>query len=221
MELIDLRGALPEHSTLRYLARAKPPTAVVVHHTDTAPDTAPEVLARYHVEGKGYPGIAYHYLVYADGRVVWCQDDMTVTWHAGCAALHGDSCPMNANTYTLGIAFVGSFTKAPPTDEHLAVGRELLKMLDTRYGPLGLMGHGEAHGTRTACPGDAFDVEALLVGAQESRRGTLVAARWHAEEAARQIEAILEIVPALVRARALLVEQTIPLLYALEKEALT
>ena len=221
MGLIDLRGALPEHSTLRYLARAKPPTAVVVHHTDTAPDTAPEVLARYHVEGKGYPGLAYHYLVYADGRVLHCQDDLTVTWHAGCAAQHGPDCPLNANTYALGVAFVGSFMEAPPPEGQLAAGRELLEMLDGRYGPLGLMGHGEAHGTRTACPGDAFDVEALLVGAQDTRRAQIVAARWHAEESARQIEAILEIVPALVRARALLVEQTIPLLYALEKEALT
>jgi hypothetical protein len=155
VKLIDLHGRLP--SAGEYARRSRPITALIVHHSATESARSPEAIARFHVEGRGYPGIAYHYLVYADGRVYQCHDDNRVTWHSGCAAAHGMHCPDSANAYALGVCLVGDFSRAAPPPAQLAATRALYQAKRAEYGrALEIYGHRDAHGAATACPGDTY-----------------------------------------------------------------
>jgi N-acetyl-anhydromuramyl-L-alanine amidase AmpD len=216
LAIVDLRGSLP--TTDAYLTRRNPPTLLVAHHSASPASTSIRAIAEYHVGTRGYMGIAYHYCVLADGFVAQTNDDMSVSWHAGCAASHGSDCPDNANTYAIGVCFVGDFTAAPPPEAQLAAGRALVAHLRDKYGNLPVIGHKQAHGCAyTACPGAAFDVAALE---PVTETPTLTAARWHAEEATRELEdalAGLDTAVARVRAaRARLAEEVTPRLYELE-----
>lgn len=156
MNIVDLRAALPTNGT--YLTRKNPPRQIVIHHSATEPTRSIRAIADYHINGKGYPGIAYHYCVLADGFVAQTNDDMAVTWHAGCASIHGDTCPDNANTYSIGVCLIGDFTENPPPEKQIAGARALIGVLRRRYGFLPVIGHKEAHGCAyTACPGATWD----------------------------------------------------------------
>lgn len=211
MEIIDLRGRLLAHEDpeRRYVARARAPTVAIIHHTATGPEATPQGIATYHVEGRGYPGIAYHYLIDARGVIYQVNDDALVTWHAGCAAVHGDDCPYNANTTSLGVCFIGTFMDAPPTPEALAAGRWLLGGKRAEYGLREVIPHRAAHGARTACPGDAFPLEALAVAGID-----VVPLRWNAEEAVRGLEGVQA---ALADVHRRLVDIVIPGLYTIER----
>jgi hypothetical protein len=149
MRITDLRDDLPTSGAYTSGNRR---THVVIHHSATAPTVTPLAIARYHLS-KGDPGIAYHYLVYADGTVYQCNDDEAQTWHAGGG---GWADPLNANHYSLGVCLVGDFTTAPPPPTQLQAARELVAYLQSKYGPMTVIGHREAYMTSTACPGDTW-----------------------------------------------------------------
>jgi N-acetyl-anhydromuramyl-L-alanine amidase AmpD len=218
LAIVDLRGSLPTNGA--YLTRRNPPTTIVVHHSASPASTSIRTIAEYHVGTRGYPGIAYHYVVAPDGFVAQTNDDSAVSWHAGCAAAHGSDCPDNANTYAIGVCFVGDFTVAPPPEAQLAAGRALVAHLREKYVALPVIGHRSAHGALTACPGAAFDVATLE---PVTETPALTAARWHAEEAVRGIETIIATLEAQLAAlrvvRERLVSETIPRLYQAEGTA--
>jgi hypothetical protein len=149
VRITDLRDDLPTSGAYTSGNRR---SHIVIHHSDTPPMTTPLAIARYHL-GKGDPGIAYHYLVYHEGTVYQCNDDEAETWHAGGGGWEN---PLNANHYSLGICLVGDFTDAPPPPAQLQAARELVAHLRGKYGPMQVLGHGEAYMTSTACPGDTW-----------------------------------------------------------------
>lgn len=154
MEILDVRGLLTTSG--EYSRRSGAPTAIVVHHSATSPALTPLAIAAYHVYTRDYKGIAYHYCVGPDGTVWQCNDDAAISWHAGCAAVHGPNCPLNANAYSLGVCLVGNFMETGPPPAQLAAARELVAHLRAQYGYLTIIGHREAHGARTECPGDTW-----------------------------------------------------------------
>lgn len=215
VEILDVRGLLSGSG--EYPRRASPPSAVVVHHTATSPALTPLSIAAYHVYTRGYPGIAYHYCVAPTGTVWQCNDDDAISYHAGCMAVCGPNCPLNANAYSVGVALIGDFTREPPPAAQLAATRELVAHLRGLYGDLALIGHREAHAAATACPGDTFDSwrGALEGPMADGERERAKAARWHAEEAVREIERSIE---SLQAARKRLIEETIAKLYEVERQ---
>ena len=92
--------------------------------------------------------IPYHYLVFADGRVVNVLEDK----HTGLQS--GDYI---TNCRSVAICFIGDCSSELPSDEAIAVVRSLL----VHYNTMVVIGHRDVvHGDRpveTKCPGDTWD----------------------------------------------------------------
>jgi len=215
MQIVDLIDKLP-HSG-EYSKRYWPPYYAIIHHSATSPRVSPYIIADYHVNVKKYPAIAYHALIYPDGMVYQTNDWDAISWHAGCAAVHGPNCPDNANLTGIGICLVGDFTNEPPAPAQLEAAGELIIELSRMYGPLKIIGHKEAHAARTRCPGDTWT--SWRVQLEDKVEDRIKTARWHCEEAVREIERVLEVleIKLLQAARERLVEKVIPQLYEMER----
>lgn len=124
---------------------------IVIHHVGGVNrDYTAEEIARYHVRERGWPGIAYHFLVHPDGRVEYIGDIATVRYHVG-----------RINRSSLGICLAGDFNAVPPSRRQLMRTRMLVRglwqALGTRVPVLGhrdvwmLTGYGF-----TECPGNTW-----------------------------------------------------------------
>lgn len=127
---------------------------IIVHHTATGPTMTVEALYEAH---KGYGGIGYNALVYADGRIVYVGD-----WNTSRAGA-GQSGWLNWAAYHL--AFVDNLTVRMPNVAALAAMRDLIANLQYARGlKLALAPHclfnvdSDAHGARwnTECPGKTW-----------------------------------------------------------------
>ena len=136
----------------------KPRTAtkcIVLHHAASAGDVSAATIHKWHMEGNGWVGIGYHYLVKYDGTIERGRPENTVGAHAGPTA-NGDS---------IGICLAGHLTKHSPTEAQIAALVWLIKDIFTRYGELQIIGHEEV--MSTDCPGKKFPwsrVSAMLKG---------------------------------------------------------
>ncbi len=107
LKIVNLIGKLPTHPSLRYPSR---PTAGVyrlaLHHTATPAWATPEQIARFHVEARGWPGIAYPFLVDQQATIFKCWPLSTLSYCVG----HG-------NTPTLCVCMIGNFHDLPRLGE--------------------------------------------------------------------------------------------------------
>lgn len=141
MKLVDLRGSLPKHKTLRYSKRTVKPSIIAIHHSLTKSGT-PQAFANYHVNTNGWPGIAYHYVVAKDGTVYICNDTSLRTYHVG-----------DSNNKAIGICLVGDFRSEKPTKEQYQATIELVRDLLNVLPGAEIKGHSELPGyTWKACP---------------------------------------------------------------------
>ena len=94
MNLIDLSKSLPKRREPD--RRTKPITSLVVHHTATSPFITPAEIALYHTQVRGYPTIAYGYVIGPEGFIYLCVPEDRITWHAGCddCGWGADECPV-------------------------------------------------------------------------------------------------------------------------------
>lgn len=92
--------------------------------------------------------IAYHYLVYPNGRVENPLEDKEIGWHAG---------DWDYNTRSVGIAFVDDLTNKEPTDEALKAAKEIIDKYKAKDPDIEIVGHKEIDPGHTACPGEEFD----------------------------------------------------------------
>lgn len=104
-------------------------------------------IARFHVEGRGWPGFAYHLAIAPSGRVYSTGDLGTLRYVVG-----------NGNRENVAICLLGDFTDHPPTDAALhaawACAHEIQYELG-RFVPI--LGHRDTPGTEpTACPGTTY-----------------------------------------------------------------
>jgi hypothetical protein len=140
----DLRATLPTHATLKYQRR--PLSAIqqiILHHTATAQTTTWQTVAAYHVNTRGWPGIAYHVGIHADGRVSLLNDPETISYHAGTANGSGVSISVMGNYET-------DTVNAMLWQRILAVKA----VLDAYMGrTLPMIGHRDAAAAATVCPG--------------------------------------------------------------------
>lgn len=157
IRIIDIVNGLPKHATKRYSKRdVSKIHSIVVHHF--AGDSTPQNVAMYHIKLKynslgqpilhsDWPGIGYHYVVNKDGTIFQTNYHDTMSFHAG-----------DINTYSIGIALNGNFTSTPPPQEQLDSVRWLINYLRQHSGLniTNVMGHRQAPGAQTACPGNTW-----------------------------------------------------------------
>jgi hypothetical protein len=145
-EVVDLVAQLPRHPTRSYPTR---PLAdiryIVLHHTGASRDVGVRAIAAEHVHVNGWPGIAYHYLVGADGTLWRTADITTVTYHA-----------RQFNAASVAVALVGDLATSLPGGAQLERTADLVARLLVDLGlPVeNVRGHREM--VVTPCPGETF-----------------------------------------------------------------
>jgi hypothetical protein len=130
---------------------------MAIHHTVTATSQNGEVepiirqAQAYHMDGRGYCDVAYHFLLATDGRI----------FEGRPLGLRGGH-TLNNNTGNIGMSYVGCFHPGcgdhQPTAEMLASGGLLVATLSGVFG-FGISsdtvkGHRDHPGQSTACPGN-------------------------------------------------------------------
>jgi len=150
LEIQNITDDLPQHATKRYSERSLDEiTHLTIHHTVSPPDRLISSIAQYHVDSLGWPGIGYHYVIKADGRIFQTNYLDTKSYHAGSYNAPGDE-----NLYSVGIALQGDFTHNPPPQAQLDAAAALVDYLrEALPNELQAVGHRHMPGAATACPG--------------------------------------------------------------------
>jgi len=131
---------------------------IVLHHSATAGGNA-ERFDRFHRESRGWDELAYHFVIDngqggPDGLV-----EVGPRWTSQKHGAHtGGTQGDEYNQHGIGICLVGDFTAGGPTRAQLKSLDRLLRHLMARHGisTSRVIGHGEAPGAESACPGAAF-----------------------------------------------------------------
>jgi hypothetical protein len=132
-------------------------------HTTTLAESLAEtkVIQDFHINGRKWNDIAYHFVIDAAGNIVEARPEGTLGAHAGNVPL---------NTGNVGIVFLGNYhppQNDKPTQAQLDAFVKLSRYLVKRYGilPASLKGHRDLHSTD--CPGD------ILYAKLDALRGAL------------------------------------------------
>ncbi|MDO8452277.1 MAG: peptidoglycan recognition family protein [bacterium] len=153
----------------------EPIDTIVIHHTQTSPErdirwlNGLQLLTLY-VPVFSNPGkdeeykqpiwsshfdengkmlfIAYHYLVYPDGRVENPLEDREIGWHAG---------DWGYNKRSIGLAFVDDLTSNEPTAAALNSARNIIAKYTSKNPEIEVIGHKQIEDGHTECPGVKFD----------------------------------------------------------------
>lgn len=129
-------------------------TKITVHHTASkqkSGESHDSIMKKHmatHVNKKGWPGLAYHFMIMPDGAIYQINDYKDVTWHDG------------KNYESLGVCMEGYFhpdENEKPNVNQLASLKDLLDHLCTKH-PEFPADHNDIRGHRdvmaTACPGN-------------------------------------------------------------------
>ncbi len=158
-------GILPRSAWGARAARCRqgegPKQRMAVHHTASARTSGGtfEGMLRqtqaFHMDGRGYCDVGYHFFVTADGRAWEAREVDSVGGHSG-----------NYNGRNAGIVFVGCFDGSAACNNlggrdvpqaMMAAGARVIRALSDRYGiPIDgdrIKGHGQQPYQQTACPG--------------------------------------------------------------------
>jgi len=148
-QIVDLTLTLPRNPRSPYTPREVASIRwIVLHHSAGPADQTPESIARFHIETRGWSGIAYNYLIYEDGRIFAARPLDVVP-----------ACVKGHNEESLCICFVGDFSARPPSPTAIAAGVWLTHLLRNAYTQIvGVRGHREMPDQATPCPGTAFDL---------------------------------------------------------------
>ena len=122
--------------------------AIIIHHTTDEPGDRDhrEYLAdvrEWHMRGRGFSDIGYHWLVFDDGDVTPGREECWTGAH----------CLGGWNRKSIGVALVGALHEHPPTPVQIDAAAELIARLVIEHGlRLGdVYGHHELW--ETQCPG--------------------------------------------------------------------
>ena len=131
---------------------------VTYHHTGVS-DRPIDAHHDWHVSGRGWNMIGYHYHIRRDGTIEVGRPHWTVGAHAG----------EKGNPVTIGVALSGDMSQYPPTQAQYEAAVELHYWLETEqgYGELEVFGHKDW--MRTDCPGRYTDLDIIREGVEAKR----------------------------------------------------
>jgi N-acetyl-anhydromuramyl-L-alanine amidase AmpD len=128
---------------------------IVIHHSASESGSAADFDRMQRLE-RHWDELGYHFVIgngrgSADGRVEVGSRWIHQKWGAHC----GGTPDNEYNNFGIGICLVGDFRQHSPTPAQLAALRELTLFLARRYQipPERILGHGQAPGASTECPG--------------------------------------------------------------------
>jgi N-acetyl-anhydromuramyl-L-alanine amidase AmpD len=133
---------------------------LIIHHTAGSPTGSTYAIASFHVDGRGWPGIGYHFLIGADGTIEQTNHLETVSYHASYT-----------NDTSVGISLKGSFVgNLQPPDAQIDAVAWLVNKLKGELNIERVIGHKETDwaqqpGNGTQCPGDTWELWRGRVGA--------------------------------------------------------
>lgn len=136
----NLITTLPRHQTRRYKDRdVFQIKGIAIHHTAVDSFNI-ESYARFHVNERGWPGIAYHIMI-GQGQVFLTNYLTTKSYH-----VRGN------NTEWIGLCFMGNYTNRELSEVDINTAREAISWCEWAVGrKLEIKRHGDIVGT--TCPG--------------------------------------------------------------------
>jgi hypothetical protein len=145
---------------------------IVIHHSATDNGNAAS-FDRLHRLVRHWDELGYHFVIgngngCADGAVEIGPRWFKQKWGAHCGGT-----PNNEyNEFGIGICLVGDFRQHMPTDGQLAAVLRLTRYLTKRYHipPERIIGHRQAPGASTECPGDRLQAYVLTTLRKEIAR---------------------------------------------------
>lgn len=147
-QIHDIVDELPKHPTKQYGSRQlEAITHLVIHHTVSPTDRSIASIAQYHVDGNGWPGIGYHFVIKADGEIYQTNRLETISYQIG-----------GHNSYSLGIALQGNFQNEPPPKKQQEAAAWLVGWLKKELpGIKEVKPHRGMPQQATACPGSTWE----------------------------------------------------------------
>lgn len=141
IHIVDKTRSLMRSSTKSYGTRTLDQiNKIIVHHSGSIGQRA-EDYARYHVLSKGWPGIAYTFVIEKEGTIIQGNFLETISNNTS-----------GQNTSSISICLSGDFTQEEPTPKQLKSLKKLIVYLrKTLPQHLQVAGHRD-YGT-TSCPG--------------------------------------------------------------------
>jgi hypothetical protein len=138
---------LPTHPSKEYGTRPWTDiTTLVVHHTAGDPFQPIENIAAYHVTGKGWPGIGYHFVIDGSGKIHMTNYPETLSYHSNYA-----------NPYAMAVCMQGNFMNEWPAAKQMTACKKLLAYLKREIPTItNVIPHRDAPGSATVCPGDSW-----------------------------------------------------------------
>jgi len=148
------RTSVPGAPTPEWAAKGgRPWKYIVIHHSATDAGNA-AVFDEQHRQ-RGWDELGYHFVIDngsggPNGRVEVGSRWESQKWGAHCKTADNEY-----NNYGIGICLVGDFTRASPTEAQLASLRKLVEYLVRAHNisPEDIVGHCDAPGVTTECPG--------------------------------------------------------------------
>lgn len=166
---------LPSLSLDRF-APSVPPrewTWIVMHHTATSHGSVESInaahLQRKDRNGNPWRGIGYHFVIGNGNGMDDGEIEPTFRWRQQLPGAHaGDE---EHNQHGIGIVLVGNLELHPPTAAQIAATRQLVSLLQTRYGieKSHVIRHSDVK--VTACPGKYFPLDEITERPRESLLG--------------------------------------------------
>lgn len=134
---------------------------IVVHCTATPPtmDIGVPTVRKWHMEGRGWSDIGYHFLVTRDGRIQKGRPIERQGAHA-----------KGFNATSIGLCYVGGVDASLKPEDNRTEAQnvsmmELITELTERFHITEVLGHRDLPKVRKACP--SFDVKQWLYGEEE------------------------------------------------------
>ena len=124
----------------------RPLDKIILHSTATTVKHKLDVaeIRRWHVKGRGWSDIGYHFVILQDGTIQRGRDIRKVGAHA-----------LNNNATSIGVAYCGGVdsekkAKDTMTKAQETAFRQLVWSLRTIFGDLAIIGHNDV--STTSCP---------------------------------------------------------------------
>lgn len=168
---------IPKNHRFRNAPRVRKRTNRIILHHSVSGDVSAEEIHRWHLD-RGWLGIGYAVVIRYNGDIEQGRGLDRVGAHAGAGANHD----------SIGVCYVGDFTKHKPTKEQIKAGIEFNKDCFEKYGELLIEGHSDHMNTQ--CPGHLFPIDYIRKKSLKEDKDMGSELNWEQEQAIRKIKSL-------------------------------